>query len=587
MDSARQNMISIRREIEEYKDGNQAPPQELLDRLEEAKQQIKQADESLDRVDSRAKFAEKMLEKTQSIYSEMTMTCAAPGVIDEQAIELAKHASILEAVLVATEDGVINEKELKNLTLLSADANYTPEQVKEFAQDIGKSGIAIETKDGMVSGADASSFIIAQYEEIKAEKEAALNQTQNAIDTTENKAAALEDTIEQSDQKAQASTEKLIDLTMSDDAMESRAAKLGAASIGDNMSIGFEKITDFKGNLVAIDLSGDQPAYFAVDQNGESVMGEDGKPITYTQGTPEYMIFEEKRLAGESGSLSSSIPQSSPFNPLQSSPLGLSIPQQSSLIPVFANDLVNNDAYMAKFDQKDAIETKASSEQELASLMGDMDKLKAQENMLVADIAEIDRIQSGVQDGTISIAQAQTQLKQFQNESSEQETQLASSSQDSNEEHLTLDTPNIDPFVADKSINEAEAIIAEAQNNGGTISEAEYEKLAAFPSISENDITKAMDAAGVKVEGPSYNNGLNGVYANGVTFGSVLDEYGGDPTSFAPVNNQTQNAPLASSAFGNAIEPSTQVNTPPISTVEQPQYDPNDPRYQLASNAAM
>lgn len=591
MDSARQNMISIRREIEEYKDGNQSPPQELLDRLEEAQQQIKQATESLDRVDSRAKFAEKMLEKTQSIHNEMTMTmamtCVDPAVIDQQTIELAKHASILEAVLVATEDGVINEKELENLAFLSADANYTQEQVNEFALDIENSGIAIKTKDGMVSGADASSFIMAQYEEIKAEKEAALNQTQNAIDATENKAAALEDTIEQSDQKAQASTEKLIDLTMSDDAMESRAAKLGAASIGDNMSIGFEKVTDLKGNLVAIDLSGDKPAYFAVDKNGEAVMGEDGKPITYTQGSSEYMFFEEKRLAGESGSMSSSVPQSSQFDPLKSVQFGISTPQQSSLIPVFANDLVNNDAYMAKFDQKDAIETRASSEQELASLMSNMDQLKAQENMLVADIAEIDRIQGGVQDGTISIAEAQTQLKQFENDSTEQETQLASSSQDSNEEHLTLDTPDIDPFVADKSINEAQAIIAEAQYNGGTISEEQYEKLAAFPSISENDITKAMDVAGVKIEDPSYNNGLNNVYAGSFTFGSVLDEYGGDPASFAPVKNQTQNAPLASSAFGNAIDPSTQVNTPPISTVEKPQYDPNDPRFQLASNVAM
>ncbi len=435
--------------------GNPEEHLEMLSRqIAEAEQNVQNAQDAIKDIENRAELASKIITFGASDLNIESLTCSP---IDDELkkIEMTKaRTELTEQLTGAIKDGVISQSEASSLMALSSKAGINQENQMMFARSIAKSGIAIEVADGpSLTGAAAETYLLSEFDKLRQEKSQELENIHAHMAKAGARQEATQTEINAQTQILTETTADINEQTTTGSKSEIAAAKLGVASIGENISYVVDVITDANGNEVHIDNSGATDSYYRLDASGDRV---DYDPI---KDDLQILNFS----MGKDGNA-----------PMMTS--------AQDTIKRFANIELNTDIGRTRASQIGATSSIEKGEVTLAVLSSNISDLKQQEDMVQSDIAKLDEIETQLASGELSIEAANSQIIAMQGDGSNW----------------------------------------------------------------------------VKSEGaPPQNN----IFANGLTMGSVLDNYPqyAEPNASyaAPINNGTSNTPsLTTTAFGITPEQS-------------------------------
>ncbi len=433
---------------------NPAEKIELLNQqIAAAEQNVQVAQSAITDIENRAELAGKIITFGASELQIESASCSA--INDElKKLEMTKaRTELTQNLTSAIKDGVISQTEAASLMALSDKAGVTQENQMQFAKDIAKSGIAIETPSGALTGAAAETYLLSEFDKLRQEKTEELDNVHKHISNTAAQATATQTEITAQEQILGETTATIDKITTEGSEIDIAAAKLGIYTIGENQSYATSIITDINGNEVHIDNSGDQDTYYHLDATGTRV---DYDPIVDADQLFNFSMGKD----GGAAMMSS---------------------DQPSTVKRFANIELDSAAGLVRYSQMSATTAIDAGELTLGTLANNIAELKQHASTLQSDIDTINKVEQQLALGEISIEEANIQIVAIDNNS-----KLAAS------ETLNISQPHNDP---------------------------------------------------------------NGIYANGLTMGSILDEYTEhneiNASYTTPISDQTAGLPsLTSNIFG-------------------------------------
>ncbi len=306
LQEAQQQQMRLQEEINQYQDSDQEVPQHLLDRLEAVTKDVQTASESMEKVENRIQFSEKMINISSELHKDVaaaSMECQSPATILAQ-------TAFVDAVIKASDDGTFTAEETTELAQLAKGSGYSQEQVANFASELANSGIAVLDQDGNNMTPDQiESFILSEWQEIQVEKA----EVKQKLDSTTADLKVLEQQIEQAKQTLDQEQAQLI---VAQDALkaeqhETMQATQDVQSIKDVMSQ-YEDINDYMEQNYSITFETEIIGQTISQQFGEgedinTVAKDENRILKDNDGNFVYMDNEDQTLytlvKNEDGSL--------------------------------------------------------------------------------------------------------------------------------------------------------------------------------------------------------------------------------------------------------------------------------------------
>ncbi len=510
--------------------------EELTIHIAIAEQNAQNAQRAIESIATRAEFTSNILESSAQFQME-SFTCSS--IEDEiKKIEMTQaRTELINELTTSIQDGEISQAQGLALMALSTKAGVTKEEQINFAKGVAKAGIIIQTPEGPLTGTQAQSYILSEFDNLRQEKTQELNETQEHLINATEQQEKLQTEITNQTQILDETTASINDITTKGSASEIAAAKLGIAIIGDNQSYLTSVIKDINGNEVHIDDS----------NNTYYHLGESGERVYYDPVNDKNQILNFSMGKNGDAPMMSQVQTPSILSSLGST--FLSSAQMPAPVSRFANIDVNTDASLMRYNQINAASSIKSGELTFATLTADIDNLKQKATLIGADIDKINEIEQQLSSGQISIEDANNQLNSFKEENSK----WASS------DDFAMNTPKFGLAEYDKTSNEALSIVENAAINNGIISQLDYDRISQSPTMPAGELDALMVANNVRLEGEIPQNNPKGIYANGLTLGSVLDDYPqyNEPNAsyLAPVNNGVDNvASLTANTFDQTAQ---------------------------------
>lgn len=477
----------------------------LKAQLSDAQNNFNKAQSSIDDLNKKVEAASLALKAANSAHLQSTTCSATPELTSEKAAKInaaTKVVNAMSAATLATSDNGsgLSRSEISNIVALAKVAKIDQSQFEELTRKAADAGM-IMSDDGTtrLSADQASEMLNAEWTDLNTE----LEQTSQQLNETTAQANQVTAALEQDKATVAQATNVIAEKTTTGSLESQASAKIGVAVIGDNMSRITNVIKDVDGNEVYADRSGAEETYFYLNKDT-------GQRVDYKADDLQVLNFK----MGKDGNapMSSAAPMSSNMSSssaissiLQSSSAKTSIPEP---VKVFANDKVDNETYLAKFQQVEGQKSVQTNEQKLASLTSDINSLQQKGSMIASDMQAIEKIQAAKNSGSITEDEAINQLTQVKNNvdkrvaassTTSTQTSAASSGTRTASETLALNVPEYTPdqqVELKRKIDNITAITAEGVQK--------LKEEAAKVGISPDTIDDTLKAHNVEIKENDY-----------------------------------------------------------------------------------